>query len=167
MDGGTDLLPRPSDRPPRIRRLVRGRASCGGHTDPARAVPAFRRDDDCAERTPAASDGRASGPSPKFLTGELGILDLDAGRYVSSCSGVVPVRVQEHIKKEVGLSGGASSPTSLVRRTPTRTTWSRRALPDGVPPRPQCRGEARAWRAFVPLPVPVGPAARTRPAPDR
>ena len=48
-----------------------------------------------------------SGPSPKFLTGELGILDLDAGRYVSSCSGVVPVRVQEHIKKEVGLSGGS------------------------------------------------------------
>ena len=46
-----------------------------------------------------------SGPSPKFLAGELGILDLDAGRYQPSCSGVVPARVLEHIKKEGGLSG--------------------------------------------------------------
>lgn len=46
-----------------------------------------------------------SGPSPKFLTGELGILELDSGRYVPSCSGVVPRRVQEHIEAEGGLGG--------------------------------------------------------------
>ncbi len=48
-----------------------------------------------------------SGPSTKFLTGDLGILDLDAGRYVPSCGGVVPRRVQEYIKSEGGLSGTA------------------------------------------------------------
>ncbi len=46
-----------------------------------------------------------SGPSPKFLPGELGILELDAGRYVPSCSGVVPRRVLEHIEAEGGLGG--------------------------------------------------------------
>jgi hypothetical protein len=46
-----------------------------------------------------------SGPSPKFLTGELGVLELDAGRYVPACSGVVPRRVQEHIEAEGGLGG--------------------------------------------------------------
>ena len=46
-----------------------------------------------------------SGPSPKFLTGELGILELDSGRYVPACSGVVPRRVQEHIEAEGGLGG--------------------------------------------------------------
>ena len=46
-----------------------------------------------------------SGPSPKFLTGDLGILELDSGRYVPSCSGVVPRRVQEHIEAEGGLGG--------------------------------------------------------------
>lgn len=52
-----------------------------------------------------------SGPSPKFLMGELGILELDAGRYVPACGGVVPLRVKEHIKAEGGLSG-----TSLLAR---------------------------------------------------
>jgi hypothetical protein len=46
-----------------------------------------------------------SGPSPKFLTGELGILELDSGRYVPACSGVVPRRIQEHIEAEGGLGG--------------------------------------------------------------
>lgn len=46
-----------------------------------------------------------SGPSPKFLPNELGILELDAGRYVPACSGVVPRRVQEWIEQEKGLSG--------------------------------------------------------------
>ncbi len=48
-----------------------------------------------------------SGPSPKFLTDELGILAVDGGRYVPSCSGVVPRRVAEQIEKEGGLSGTA------------------------------------------------------------
>ncbi len=48
-----------------------------------------------------------SGPSPKFLTGELGILELDSGRYVAACGGVVPRRVLEHIESEGGVSGTA------------------------------------------------------------
>ncbi len=48
-----------------------------------------------------------SGPSPKFLTGELGILELDNARYVPTCAGVVPRRVQEHIEAEGGLGGTA------------------------------------------------------------
>ena len=46
-----------------------------------------------------------SGPSTKFLTGQLGILELDSGRYVPACSGVVPRRVQEYIEAQEGLSG--------------------------------------------------------------
>ena len=46
-----------------------------------------------------------SGPSPKFLGKDLGILELDSGRYVPACSGVVPRRIQEHIEAEGGLSG--------------------------------------------------------------
>jgi hypothetical protein len=48
-----------------------------------------------------------SGPSPKFLKDELGILELDAGRYVPTCSGVIPRRILERIEKEDGTSGGA------------------------------------------------------------
>ena len=47
-----------------------------------------------------------SGPSPKFMPGELGILELDSGRYVAACGGEVPRRVQEHIEAEEGLTGG-------------------------------------------------------------
>ena len=50
-------------------------------------------------------EAELSGPSPKFLTGDLGVLELDSGRYVPSCSGVVPRRVQEHIEAEGGLGG--------------------------------------------------------------
>jgi hypothetical protein len=46
-----------------------------------------------------------SGPSPKFVTGELGILDLDRGRYEPACGGIVPRRVQEYIEAEGGLGG--------------------------------------------------------------
>lgn len=46
-----------------------------------------------------------SGPSPKLMTGDLGILDLDHGRYVPACSGAVPKRVQDLIEQEGGLSG--------------------------------------------------------------
>ncbi len=48
-----------------------------------------------------------SGPSPKFLSEALGILELDAGRYVPACSGVIPRRVQEYIESQDGLSGGS------------------------------------------------------------
>ncbi len=50
-------------------------------------------------------DAELSGPSPKFLAGDLGILELDSGRYVPACSGVVPRRVQEYIDAEGGLGG--------------------------------------------------------------
>lgn len=48
-----------------------------------------------------------SGPSTKFLDGELGILELDSGRYVPACSGVVPQRILEHITAVEGLTGGS------------------------------------------------------------
>ena len=56
-------------------------------------------------------EAELSGPSPKFLTGDLGILELDAGRFVPSCSGVVVRRVQDYIESEGGSSG-----TALVAR---------------------------------------------------
>lgn len=48
-----------------------------------------------------------SSPPSKFMTGELGILDLDAGRLVFVCNGVIPVRVLEHVTSEGGVSGVA------------------------------------------------------------
>jgi hypothetical protein len=48
--------------------------------------------------------GDLSGPSPKFVS-ELGILELDGGRYVPACSGIVPRRVQQFIEDERGLGG--------------------------------------------------------------
>jgi hypothetical protein len=45
-----------------------------------------------------------SGPPVKFL-GELGILEMDQGRYVPTCSGEVPRRVLDFIETEDGLSG--------------------------------------------------------------
>jgi hypothetical protein len=50
-------------------------------------------------------EAELSGPSPKFVVGDLGILELDAGRYVPACSGIVPQRVQQYIEAEGGLSG--------------------------------------------------------------
>ncbi len=46
-----------------------------------------------------------SGPSPKFMPGELGIIELDNGRYVPVCSGSVPSRIQRHIEAEAGVGG--------------------------------------------------------------
>ena len=46
-----------------------------------------------------------SGPSPKFITGQLDILSLDSGRYVPECKGEVPTRVMEYIDAEGGVSG--------------------------------------------------------------
>lgn len=48
-----------------------------------------------------------NGPSAKFLAGQLGILELDSGRYVPACSGVIPRRIQEFIEHEGGISGAA------------------------------------------------------------
>lgn len=50
-------------------------------------------------------DAELAGPSPKFLPSDLGILELDAGRYVPACSGIVPDRVLKHVVAEDGLGG--------------------------------------------------------------
>ena len=52
-------------------------------------------------------DKELSGPSPKFLPTDLGVLELDAGRYVPTCSGQVPARVLQKIEEEKGLSGAS------------------------------------------------------------
>lgn len=46
-----------------------------------------------------------SGPSKKFLTGGLGILELDSGRYLPSCRGVVPDGVADYVQVEGGVGG--------------------------------------------------------------
>lgn len=57
--------------------------------------------------TETRADTELVGLSPKFMTGDLGIFELDAGRYVPACSGVVPRRIQEHIEAEGGLAGSS------------------------------------------------------------
>jgi hypothetical protein len=46
-----------------------------------------------------------SGPSPKFLSNELGLLTLDGGKYVPECAGVVPQRVLDFVRQEAGVTG--------------------------------------------------------------
>ncbi|MCB9613493.1 MAG: BREX system P-loop protein BrxC [Sandaracinus sp.] len=49
------------------------------------------------------------GPSPKFLPGELGILEVDGGKFVATCTGTVPKRILEHIESlgDAGTTGSA------------------------------------------------------------
>lgn len=46
-----------------------------------------------------------SGPSTKFMDGGLGILALDAGKYVATCTGLHPTRIAQEIEQHGGLSG--------------------------------------------------------------
>jgi Family of unknown function (DUF6079) len=46
-----------------------------------------------------------SGPSTKFMEGGLGILALDAGKYVASCTGLFPQRIVREIDQQGGLTG--------------------------------------------------------------
>ena len=48
-----------------------------------------------------------SGVSPKFLTGQLGILSLDEGNYLASCDGPVPSRILQNIEESGGTAGSA------------------------------------------------------------
>ncbi len=48
-----------------------------------------------------------SGPSNKFMESGLGILSLDAGKYVPACTGIEPKRILEFIDREKGTSGSA------------------------------------------------------------
>ena len=49
-----------------------------------------------------------SGPSTKFMSGPngLGILDLDAGKYIPTCAGEIPARILEYIRENSGVAGG-------------------------------------------------------------
>ena len=51
-------------------------------------------------------DKDLTGPSTKLLADELGILELDGGKYVASCGGGIPQRILTQIESEQGLSGG-------------------------------------------------------------
>lgn len=46
-----------------------------------------------------------TGPSTKFMDGSLGILSLDAGKYVATCHGLLPRRILEEIQQSGGISG--------------------------------------------------------------
>ncbi|MBT9554535.1 MAG: BREX system P-loop protein BrxC [Myxococcales bacterium] len=47
------------------------------------------------------------GVSTKFMEGDLGILSLDAGKYVASCSGEVPSRILRFIEERRGTDGAS------------------------------------------------------------
>lgn len=46
-------------------------------------------------------------PSPKYMEGQLGVIEVDAKRYVPTCSGSVPTRIHEAITADGGMSGTA------------------------------------------------------------
>ena len=48
-----------------------------------------------------------SGASHKFMDKVLGILELDSGKYIPTCSGEVPSRIARHIEDYNGVSGTA------------------------------------------------------------
>ncbi|OYQ62074.1 hypothetical protein B9G53_24085 [Pseudanabaena sp. SR411] len=48
-----------------------------------------------------------SGVSPKFMERELGILSLDAGKYVPTCNGEIPTLIYNAIAKNNGLAGSS------------------------------------------------------------
>jgi len=50
-------------------------------------------------------DKDLAGPSTKFMEGGLGILSLDAGKYVAACTGLYPTRIAQEIESNGGLSG--------------------------------------------------------------
>lgn len=50
-------------------------------------------------------DKELAGPSTKLMDGGLGILSLDAGKYVASCTGLLPTRILREIEQNGGLSG--------------------------------------------------------------
>ncbi len=46
-----------------------------------------------------------SGVSHKFMENELGILSMDAGKYVPTCNGEIPTRIQQAVEQTNGLAG--------------------------------------------------------------
>ncbi len=47
-----------------------------------------------------------SGPSQKFMPQGLGIIDLDAGKYIPTCDGEIPARILDAVQAESGIGGG-------------------------------------------------------------
>ncbi len=47
------------------------------------------------------------GVSNKFLADGLGLLEQDSGRFVATCTGVVPTRIKEYVAEQNGVSGQA------------------------------------------------------------
>jgi hypothetical protein len=52
-------------------------------------------------------DKQMNGPSTKFMEAGLGILTLDAGRYVATCAGAEPTRIFQFIDAAKGTSGAS------------------------------------------------------------
>ncbi len=52
-----------------------------------------------------------SGPSHRFMSGGLGILDLDAGKYVFTCTGEIDLLLDQLRERIVGKLG----PNTRVR----------------------------------------------------
>ncbi|MCA9627282.1 MAG: BREX system P-loop protein BrxC [Myxococcales bacterium] len=52
-------------------------------------------------------DKELTGPSTKFMDSGLGILSLDAGKYVATCQGAIPARVLQEVQSTKGLTGQA------------------------------------------------------------
>jgi hypothetical protein len=48
-----------------------------------------------------------AGPSTKLMDGGLGILSLDAGKFLATCTGVYPTRIAQEIEQNGGLTGQA------------------------------------------------------------
>ena len=50
-------------------------------------------------------DKDLAGPSTKFMDGGLGLLSLDAGKYVAACTGLYPTRIARELESNGGVSG--------------------------------------------------------------
>ena len=48
-----------------------------------------------------------TGPPQKFMRDQLGILEKDGDRFVSSCAGQTPQRILDYIEQEQGISGSS------------------------------------------------------------
>ncbi|MBI4818899.1 MAG: BREX system P-loop protein BrxC [Deltaproteobacteria bacterium] len=55
-----------------------------------------------------------TGPSTKFMDSGLGILSLDAGKYVATCAGPLPSRIVQEVQAAGGLTGQALIATFIA-----------------------------------------------------
>ena len=104
----------------------------------ARSVSPLRADHDRPARSSSSSSSMTS-PAPRRSSSRasLGILELDSGRYVASCGGLIPRQVLEHVESEGGIGGTAILAT--FRRPAVRLPAERA---EGLRRRPASRREA-------------------------